>query len=887
LERFAQFFIAPLLNESTHQREVKAVDNEHSKNLQVDAWRFQQLERSTALPTHPYSKFGTGDAITLDQLPKTRGVDVRKKLLEFHAEYYKANRMGLVIVGREPVETLSNWVKTLFNDVPRGSDAIQQQQASISPEQIVSVFPNEILNRMMFVEPIKEKYSIEVFWQLPPLTDKYRSNPAHYLSNLFGHESKGSILANLKARALAVGLSGGLSFECSDFSLFKVTVDCTEKGATLHYRDVVETIFRYAKMAREAGVSERIFEEIRELDQIRFRFMSKPDVFQFSRNTSAALLKYPAAEVLTAETVVKEFDPKLTQNCLDLLVPERARVFVAFKNCRAKIPQLDWMNERWYGTVYALDNSESLTDLVKLRKGLMAESEGPPLHLPEENIFIPKHFTLFTPEKLDDAGKKQALLRPPSLASGTPQTLQTWYKQDRTFCQPKAVFKASLILPASYTSPRASVLAELSGYIVSDALNEFAYMAEIAGLSWSYSNTVRGMQFGVAGYNDKLGVLLEKMVTVATNIETYRNQSILDRQLERYQRALDNFQKENPYQIAMYEASVTLNVPRWNIKDKLKALKAKQVTVDELCRFVQANIICGASHLVTLSLGNITRQLALQYSELAWSKFQFETYFVPTPPRVIAVPKGKMAFLRLQNENINSAFELVAQIGPESKFPKCAALTQLVTNLADEPCFNSLRTQQQLGYIVSLGMRRDFSGVLGIRIVVQSGTFDLDFILQKSIEFLYELRSILEAYSDEEFHDHIRACVSNRLESDINIAQEAKRWWDEIEQGSRCFDRDQIVAKEVASLTKREVMDFYERFLNPKSNERRFFASGVDGTKQPKTMPQLLALDANNEKFAKVESDLFGEVTHIEESNVMSWKDGCELWGLLERPSFL
>ena len=45
LDRFAQFFIAPLFNESGTERELLAVDSEHKKNLQSDNWRIHQLER--------------------------------------------------------------------------------------------------------------------------------------------------------------------------------------------------------------------------------------------------------------------------------------------------------------------------------------------------------------------------------------------------------------------------------------------------------------------------------------------------------------------------------------------------------------------------------------------------------------------------------------------------------------------------------------------------------------------------------------------------------------------------------------------------------------------------------------------------------------------------
>ena len=60
LRRFAQFFVEPLFTASATEREVNAVNSENDKNLQNDTWRLNQLDKSTAKPGHPYTKFGTG-----------------------------------------------------------------------------------------------------------------------------------------------------------------------------------------------------------------------------------------------------------------------------------------------------------------------------------------------------------------------------------------------------------------------------------------------------------------------------------------------------------------------------------------------------------------------------------------------------------------------------------------------------------------------------------------------------------------------------------------------------------------------------------------------------------------------------------------------------------
>ena len=63
LDRFSQFFIAPLFTESATDREVNAVNSEHEKNLPSDTWRLRQLESSLGDPGHDYHKFGTGSKV--------------------------------------------------------------------------------------------------------------------------------------------------------------------------------------------------------------------------------------------------------------------------------------------------------------------------------------------------------------------------------------------------------------------------------------------------------------------------------------------------------------------------------------------------------------------------------------------------------------------------------------------------------------------------------------------------------------------------------------------------------------------------------------------------------------------------------------------------------
>lgn len=110
LDRFSQFFVDPLFTESATEKEMNAVNSEHEKNLASDTWRIDQIDKSSADPNHPYSKFGTGNIETLDIIPKQKNIDVRQELLKFHKMWYSSNIMALSVLGKGEDDIYNNQI---------------------------------------------------------------------------------------------------------------------------------------------------------------------------------------------------------------------------------------------------------------------------------------------------------------------------------------------------------------------------------------------------------------------------------------------------------------------------------------------------------------------------------------------------------------------------------------------------------------------------------------------------------------------------------------------------------------------------------------------------------------------------------------------------------
>jgi insulysin len=301
LDRFAQFFIAPLFLESTLDRELQAVDSENKKNLQSDLWRLMQLNKSLSNPKHPYHHFSTGNLQTLRDDPQARGVEIRSEFINFHKKHYSANRMKLVVLGRESLDQLESWVVELFSGV-QNKDLPQNRWDDVQP------FSADQLCTQVFAKPVMDSRSLDIYFPFLDEEDLYETHPSRYISHLIGHEGPGSILAYIKQKGWANGLSAGAMPVCPGAAFFTISVRLTEDGLA-HHREVVKTIFQYIAMIKEKKPEQWIFDEMKNLAEVDFRFKQKSPASRFTSRLSSVMQKpLPREWLLSGTSLFRKFD---------------------------------------------------------------------------------------------------------------------------------------------------------------------------------------------------------------------------------------------------------------------------------------------------------------------------------------------------------------------------------------------------------------------------------------------------------------------------------------------------------------------------------------------------------------------------------------------------
>ncbi|XP_034693359.1 insulin-degrading enzyme-like 1, peroxisomal isoform X1 [Vitis riparia] len=803
LDRFAQFFVKPLMSADATTREIKAVDSENKKNLLSDAWRMDQLQKHVSAEGHPYHKFSTGNRDTLEVKPKEKGLDTRHELIKFYEEHYSANLMHLVVYTKESLDKIQSLVEHKFQEIQNKD----RSNFHICGQPCTS----EHLEVLVKTVPIKQGHKLIVVWPITPSIHNYKEGPCRYLGHLIGHEGKGSLFYILKTLGWATSLSAWEEDWTREFSFFEVVIDLTDAGHE-HMQDIVGLLFKYISLLRQTGVCKWIFDELSAICETMFHYQDKIPSIDYVVNVSSNMELYPPKDWLVGSSLPSKFSPDVIQKVLDELAPNNVRIFWESKNFEGHTD----MVEPWYGTAFSI---EKIT--VSMIQQWMLAAPNEHLHLPDPNDFIPTDLSL---KDVQEKAKFPVLLRKSSYST-------LWYKPDTMFSTPKAYVKIDFNCPFASSSPEADVLTDIFTRLLMDYLNEDAYYAEVAGLYYCLSNTDSGFQVAMAGYNHKLGILLETVVEKIANFKVKPDRFLVIKEL--VTKGYQNLKFQQPYQQAMCYRSLILHDNTWPWMDGLEVIP--HLEADDLAKFVP--MLLSRAFLECYIAGNIEPKEA----ESMIHHIEDIFYSGPRPicqplfpsqyltNRVIKLDRGMSYFYPAEGLNPsdeNSALVHYIQVHRDDFLPNVKL--QLFALIAKQQAFHQLRSVEQLGYITELMLRND-SGIHGVQFMIQSTVKGPGHIDSRIEEFLKMFEFKLYAMSEDEFKSNVNTLVDMKLEKYKNLWEESGFYWQEIYDGTLKFDRTEAEVAALKKLTQKELIDFFNEHIKVGAPQKKTLSVRVYG----------------------------------------------------------
>src|SRR5690606_2582466 len=125
------------------------------------------------------------------------------------------------------------------------------------------------------------------------------------------------------------------------------------------------------------------------------------------------------------------------------------------------------------------------------------------------------------------------------------------------------------------------------------------------------------------------------------------------------------------------------------------------------------------------------------------------------------------------------------------------AVSGLAAAILRQAYFTSLRTEQQLGYVVAVA-HQTLRDRAGLAFIVQSPVASAARLEEATREFLTEQIEVVSAMPDEAFEDYKRGLISSLLKKDDNLAERGRRLWANLDLGVTTFDLHAQLADEVA-----------------------------------------------------------------------------------------
>ncbi len=766
LDRFSQFFISPLFSPEYTEREINAVHSEHQKNLEQDDWREHQLIKSFYRKGHPASHFATGSLQTLKGIKK-------EEFIKFYNTYYSANRMSLVLLSNKGLDELEKLARVYFMPI-KNNNLEKEKYDSDYLEPVKGI---RIIKRL----PIKDIRELTLTFSIPSFIEYYKTKPEMLVGFCMGHEGKGSVLSFLKMQSLATGMSAGGGNTTTDYGQFIINIKLTQKGVE-HYQDVIKYCFSYIALLREKGIPDYLFREIQRVAELDYTYKYKGEGADRASHLAGNMNQYPPELAETVDYIYEKPEPGLINLVLKHLTPENMLCMLTAKEVATD------STEPYYGTRFSYSVEKG-----KPYKSIVKPPEVNELALPIPNPFLPENVHLLAEQPVNIIN-----------AHG----LEMWYAQDTTFKRPEATIVFRIKHNKGVVSP--AYMARLSMYTacVNEMLNEIAYPASQAGLDFQFSGDLDGVSIIINGYTASISMLLKEIGNRLKSLDIREQQfnDIKERKIQEW----GNFKMGQAWEIARHVSRMIRKETYYSV-DSILA-EGKLIELKELKEFT--GTLYNKARIEGIAYGNITADETVTLTRMLQSSLNSAPINKEdTFKQAILVEKNNDPLIYLEKlETNNSCLWKTVYLGSET--PELRMAARIIDKFVSQPFYTEMRTNQQLGYIVSAAAQED-NGQHYLFFIVQSESHPADDIQERADRFIDSLSSNFEALPDNIFTEFKTAIRTELLQKPKSIMEKTMLFDRLTFEYKKDFDRKDEDLNALNALTKTQVLKIISDSINP------------------------------------------------------------------------
>lgn len=778
LDRYSDYFKAPLLDPHYAEKERNAVNAEWSKNRDQDGWIFQEIKGLTANPANPASRFSIGNLETLSDKKNSK---LQGELEHFYKRYYSANNMRLTLVGKQSIPELKVLAEKYFAEIHNSNIEIPRVTVPGLTEaqmgKVIGYRPQQELKKLLLQLPIKNNKS------------EWRLKPNQILSSILGSEDEGTLCEQLRRVGLIDRLNVSIvpdAYGADGYIQFDATL--TDMG--FKDRDkVAAAIFSYIELVKKQGVDESYFRELQTIKAKDFLNVNKPNPLQQAIGLSASQFDLPVENLMDAGSVYERFEPQAINNLLLQLQPAKARIWYIGPN-EAADKSVPYSSGKY--------SIRDITPEEHLRWEQLSSAFS--FNLPAKN-------TLFSdkPARVVDS----IYLKPHSVVSE--KGIEIFLTHPEFYREDKGVLDIELNVNFAQQTAKNVVLSYLLNDIYETQNRALIDRAGRASLRVNAAVGATGSQFiNIAGYTEKHPELLQKMFSGFAGLTISENE--FNHSRSSYREALLNNKKRQVYSQANEHAQRLKSNVQWTDAELIAALdKTSLKEIVAYHKLVKANLL-----IRIYAFGNYSEDTIKHFAQIA--RAQLPGVRKPNErriPQFITPAIGKnIAF----TEKVDLPDSAIVDLYMDSKQSDDEVAQVGVLNaLYRSEFFKQLRTDEQIGYVVN-SFPAGVNDYAGFAMLVQSANTDAAAIKVRMDRFRSEFFTQLQAVDPAKIEQIKSASAASILQKPTNFYSEAKRYDGDFWYGRFNFDSRERHLAALAKVDKAGLMEFYQRILLDKKS---------------------------------------------------------------------
>jgi secreted Zn-dependent insulinase-like peptidase len=775
IDIFSRFFIDPLFNADSVNREINAVDSEHNKNINSDSWRNHQFTLNLANADSPINTFICGNSQTLNKK------DIREKVINFYNEFYTSNNISICVMSSKNTDELFNILDKTFGQI-KANDKLNNKLIISKPSY------NNNAGKSFHLKSISNKYNVSYLYEIPTQEKHLLSKDFTVFDSILTEKSESSLYFHLKNLGYLTNISTETKFE----GLFIITLRLTKEGySNMQYCE--HALFDKISQILQMDIN-AIAKYYKQIFDISFDCLNKFDVESLCNMLAVNHFYYNTVNVFNGS--FKIFEIKSTSEYVNLF------------------------------RLYFTNNK-----LIKIIHS--KEFDGGSYHKYQIDQYYKFEFTelklLFGNEmklydnSIDYDTSNDFLNVEPSIVSNidsfnVPTLIaeKQWYGGCSEFGEPIVIMWMQLNNLKYYSSPKNYILTQISCSVLNFLINVILYkpLQLCNNINFEPAVSLSSININISALNDfsKMQILLEQLSNFIFNIdkhfkkidERYTNNLIVS-----FKESYQNIKYLNPYEFANYMIKSNVIKTEYNYNELLEQINT--IIYADIESYIK-DLLEGSS-LTTLTYGNIqVKNVSNLYS-------QFSKLFFNSPHPFSAVKQINNSLITHPNPNEKSHYiSYYYNVGQFT--PKDYSLMLLMTKILGEKFFDTLRTKNQLGYVVqfSLAIFRDSYYICE---KIQSSK-PIDFVKNKIDEFNSQIDKIIKESKFEKFVETINKELD---EPDYSLEDKISRYRPEISTRKYLFNRNQLIKEQINKLSKQDVLDFSQKIIN-ESNKKVFVVSG-------------------------------------------------------------